>query len=100
MSSVIQSKKEQTVQTSEIFGTIQNSTEEVRNHVSLFIDYIHGLTDANREIVQSVSTISATTHFSGNLLLLSSFNDSYCSHKLIIVLNSMNNKIYTIFLTN
>ena len=61
MSSVIQSEKDQTVQTSEIFGTIQNSTEEVRNHVSLFIDYIHGLTDANREIVQSVSTISATT---------------------------------------
>ena len=61
MSSVIQSEKDQTVQTSEIFGTIQNSTEEVRNHVSLFIEYIHGLTDANREIVQSVSTISATT---------------------------------------
>ena len=61
MAKVIQSEKEQTVQTSEIFGTIQNSTEEVREHVSLFIDYIHGLTDANREIVQSVSTISATT---------------------------------------
>ena len=40
MSSVIQSEKDQTMQTSEIFGTIQNSTEEVRNHVSLFIDYI------------------------------------------------------------
>ena len=61
MAKVIQSEKEQTVQTSEIFGTIQNSTEEVREHVNLFIDYIHGLTDANREIVQSVSTISATT---------------------------------------
>lgn len=61
MAEVIRSEKEQTMQTSEVFADIQKNTEEVKEHIALFMDYISGLTDANREIVHSVSTISAST---------------------------------------
>ncbi len=61
MASVIRSEKEQTELTSAIFTSIQSNTEEVNETVALFMDYIAGLTQANRQIVQSVSTISATT---------------------------------------
>lgn len=61
MTEVIESEKAQTVSTSEIFSAIQENSESVKENVEAFMDYIHGLTSANREIVSSVSTISAVT---------------------------------------
>ncbi len=61
MSAVILSEKTQTTQTTEVFSDIQKSTVEVREYLNQFMQYISGLTEANREIVQSVQTISAAT---------------------------------------
>lgn len=61
MAGMIRSEKQQTMQTSEIFASIQSNTEAVRANVSLFMDNISELISANSEIVSSVSTISATT---------------------------------------
>jgi len=58
---IILSEKAQTNQTNAVFNNIQTSTEEVRGHVDMFMDYIDGLARANGEIVQSVQTISAAT---------------------------------------
>jgi len=61
MTQVIGEEKKQTMETSEVFATIRRSTEDVRAHMDNFVEYVHGLNTANREIVQAVQTISATT---------------------------------------
>jgi len=61
MQQVVREEKNQTEATSIVFETIRTNTDEVRKNVMFFMDAISGLTSANREIVQSVSTISAVT---------------------------------------
>ena len=61
MNNIIVAEQEKSSETSNVFASILGSTEEVNINVNLFMEYIRDLTDANREIVQSVQTISATT---------------------------------------
>ena len=64
---IVQAQKAQSVQTSAMFDSIQGSTEEVKEHMSLFMNSLEGLSAANKEIVLSVHTISATTQQVGAL---------------------------------
>lgn len=64
---IVQAQKNQSAQTSAMFDSIQGSTEEVKEHMNRFMDYLEGLTSANKEIVMSVQTISATTQELGAL---------------------------------
>lgn len=61
LDAIVVSERKQTAQTTEVFADIQNSTDAVKQHIDEFMDYIGGLTRANKEIVHSVQTISAAT---------------------------------------
>lgn len=61
MNKIIVEEKEQTIKTSEIFESIQDNSVTVQERVTTFMSYMQALGEANREIVDSVQTISAVT---------------------------------------